>query len=117
VTTEKRVIDQKIDNLAEMRQQSRQGGGTQRIEQQHSRGKLTARERLTRLMDEGTFQEIDPFVTHRTTDFGLANRKFLGDAVVTGYGRVDGRQVFAYAQDFTVLAVPYRRLWVKRSAR
>ena len=102
MTTEKRIIDQKIDNLQELRRQARQGGGEQRIEQQHSRGKLTARERLTRLMDEGTFQEIDSFVTHRTTDFGLADRKVMGDAVVTGYGLVDGRQVFAYAQDFTV---------------
>ncbi len=102
MTTEKRIIDQKIENLQEMRGSSRQGGGQQRIEQQHNRGKLTARERLARLMDEGTFQEIDSFVTHRTTDFGLADRKFLGDAVVTGYGRVNGRQVFAYAQDFTV---------------
>ncbi|MFQ6029591.1 MAG: carboxyl transferase domain-containing protein, partial [Dehalococcoidia bacterium] len=85
-----------------MREQAQKGGGQQRIDQQHSRGKFTARERLTRLMDEGTFQEIDSFVTHRTTDFGLADRKFLGDAVVTGHGQVEGRQVFAYAQDFTV---------------
>ncbi|MEE2686639.1 MAG: acyl-CoA carboxylase subunit beta, partial [Chloroflexota bacterium] len=74
-----------------------------RIDQQHSRGKLTPRERIDLLMDDGTFQEIDAFVTHRSTDFGLEDRKFLGDAVVTGYGMVDGRQIFAYAQDFTVL--------------
>ncbi|HLF04665.1 MAG TPA: carboxyl transferase domain-containing protein, partial [Dehalococcoidia bacterium] len=86
-----------------MRQQSRQGGGATRVEQQHRRGKLTARERLDRLMDPGTFQELDAFVTHRSSDFGLADRKFLGDAVVTGWGRIEGRQVFAYAQDFTVL--------------
>lgn len=85
-----------------MRQQAFKGGGQQRIDQQHSRGKLTARERLAKLMDEGTFQEIDPFVTHRSTDFGLADRKIPGDAVVTGYGRVDGRQTFTFAQDFTV---------------
>ena len=77
-------------------------GGQNRIDQQHQRGKLTARERLAVLMDEGTFQEIDRFVTHRTTDFGLADRTVLGDAVVTGYGNIDGRQVFAYSQDFTV---------------
>ena len=102
MATEKRIIDRKIETLHEMRQAARSGGGPQRIEQQRLRGKFTARERLARLMDEGTFQEIDSFVTHRTTDFGLADRKVLGDAVVTGYGRVDGRQVFAYAQDFTV---------------
>jgi acetyl-CoA carboxylase carboxyltransferase component len=102
VTAEKRQIDQKLETLRQMRQQAYKGGGQQRIDQQHSRGKLTARERLAKLMDEGTFQEIDPFVTHRSTDFGLADRKFPGDAVVTGYGRVDGRQVFAFAQDFTV---------------
>jgi len=102
VTTEKRLIDQKIEALQDMRRQAQKGGGQQRIDQQHSRGKLTARERLAKLMDQGTFQEMDSFVTHRATDFGLADRKFLGDAVVTGYGQVDGRQVFAYAQDFTV---------------
>jgi propionyl-CoA carboxylase beta chain len=102
VTAEKRQIDQKLETLQQMRQQAYKGGGQQRIDQQHSRGKLTARERLAKLMDEGTFQEIDPFVTHRSTDFGLADRKFPGDAVITGYGRVDGRQTFAFAQDFTV---------------
>ena len=102
MTAEKRVIDQKLDLLEEMRQQALKGGGQQRIDQQHDRGKLTARERLNLLMDEHTFEEIDPFVTHRAVDFGLADRKILGDAVVTGYGNVDGRQIFAYAQDFTV---------------
>ena len=102
MTAEQRSIDQKIEALAAMRQQSHQSGGQQRIDQQHRRGKLTALERLNKLMDEGTFHEIDPFVTHRTTDFGLAGRTFLGDAVVTGYGKVDGRQIFAFSQDFTV---------------
>lgn len=102
MSAEKRLIDGKLETLRELRQQAHRGGGQQRIDQQHGRGKLTARERLTRLMDEGSFQEIDSFVTHRTTDFGLADRKVLGDAVVTGYGNVDGRQVFAFAQDFTV---------------
>ena len=99
---EKRQIDEKIEALAALREQSLLGGGQQRVDQQHQRGKLTARERLAKLMDEGTFQEIDSFVTHRATEFGLGNRTFLGDAVVTGYGSVDGRRVFAYAQDFTV---------------
>ena len=102
MTADKRIIDQKLDSLEEMRQEARKGGGQQRIDQQHGRGKLTARERLALLMDEGTFEEFDSFVTHRTTDFGLADQKILGDAVVTGYGHVEGRQVFAYSQDFTV---------------
>ena len=102
MTAEKRIIDQKLDSLEELRQQAHKGGGQHRIDQQHGRGKLTARERLALLMDEGTFEEMDSFVTHRSTDFGLADQKVLGDAVVTGYGRVEGRQVFAYSQDFTV---------------
>ena len=102
MTADKRVIDQKLDSLQQMRQQAVKGGGQERIDQQHSRGKLTARERLDLLMDEGTFEEIDSFVVHRNIDFGLADRKFLGDAVVTGQGRVEGRQVFAFSQDFTV---------------
>ena len=103
MTAGKRQIDEKIDALDAMRQESQKGGGQDRIDQQHSRGKLTARERLALLMDEGTFEELDPFVTHRATDFGLTDRKILGDAVVTGYGQVEGRQVFAFAQDFTVM--------------
>lgn len=102
MTAEKRAIDQKLESLEELRLQSQKGGGQQRIDQQHDRGKLTARERLALLMDEATFEEIDSFVTHRATDFGLAERTFLGDAVVTGHGKVEGRQVFAFAQDFTV---------------
>ena len=77
-----------------MRAEARKGGGEARIEQQHNRGKLTARERLALLMDDGAYEELDTFVTHRATDFGLADRKFLGDAVVTGYGKINGRQVF-----------------------
>ena len=103
MTSENRLIDEKIQVLNQMKVDSKQGGGQQRIDQQHSRGKLTPRERMDLLMDEGTFQELDAFVTLRSTDFGLEDRKFLGDAVVTGYGMVDGRQIFAYAQDFTVL--------------
>lgn len=102
MTAEKRAIDQKLESLEALRLQSQKGGGQQRIDQQHDRGKLTARERLALLMDDGTFEEIDSFVTHRITDFGLADRTFLGDAVVTGHGKVDGRQVFAFSQDFTV---------------
>lgn len=93
----------KLQKLDEMRDQGRLGGGEKRIASQHERGKLTARERINLLMDEGTFQELDPFVTHRSTDFGLGDQITLGDSVVTGYGQVNSRQVFVYAQDFTVI--------------
>ena len=101
-TTNDQLPDEKLGDLLRLGEEARLGGGQRRIDQQHQRGKLTARERLAVLMDEGAFQEIDRFVTHRTTDFGLADRTVLGDAVVTGYGNIDGRQVFAYSQDFTV---------------
>ena len=99
------VIRRKVDSrtqLRSMREQSLLGGGQRRIDAQHSRGKLTARERINLLLDDGTFQELDTFVVHRATDFGLEGQHFLGDAVVTGYGQVDERLVFVYAQDFTV---------------
>ena len=96
-------IEQKLAQLNELKQKARQGGGAKRIEAQRSKGKLTARERLDLLSDEGSFEEIDPFVTHRCTDFGMAEQKFPGDSVITGYGKVAGRLVFAFSQDFTVL--------------
>ena len=99
----RRITDMKRDELSRKREQARQGGGQARIEAQHKKGKLTARERIASLLDEGTFEELDPFVLHRSTDFGLADQKFLGDAVVTGYGHVNGRLTFLYSQDFTVL--------------
>ncbi len=98
-----RKDDEKLPQLEELRQRSRLGGGQQRINQQHAKGKLTARERMELLFDEGRYQELDPFVLHRTSDFGLDKRRIPGDAVVTGYGMVDGRPVYAFAQDFTVL--------------
>ena len=78
------------------------GGGEARIERQHQKGKLTARERLHFLMDEGSFEEIGILVTHRTTDFGMDKQVFYGDGVVTGYGTINGRLVYVFAQDFTV---------------
>lgn len=96
-------IEQKIDNLARLRKQAKLGGGAKRIETQHTKGKLTARERIGFLLDPDSFEEIDPFITHCATDFGLAEQKYLGDAVVTGYGKIDGRLAFIYAQDFTVI--------------
>lgn len=86
-----------------MREEASLGGGERRIESQRKRGKLTARERIALLLDEGSFQELDTFVTHRSTDFGLADQIYLGDAVVSGYGKVDGRFIYVYSQDFTVL--------------
>ncbi len=92
----------RLERLAQLREESLQGGGERRREQQHARGKLTARERLELLLDESSFTELDAFVTHRATDFGLADERYLGDGVVTGFGRIDGRTVFVYSQDFTV---------------
>ena len=92
----------KLEHLRELRDNAKLGGGEQRIEQQHKRGKLTARERLELLLDEGSFRELDALVTHRATDFGLETEHYLGDGVVTGHGLIDGRPVFVYSQDFTV---------------
>ncbi len=93
---------EKLERLQAMRAEAGQGGGVKRLEQQHARGKLSARERLDLLLDEGSFREIDAFVTHRASDFGLDGERYLGDGVVTGFGRIDGRLVFVYSQDFTV---------------
>lgn len=80
-----------------------EGGGAERIAAQHKKGKLTARERVDLLLDEGSFQELGQLVTHRSTNFGLDKQKFLGDGVVTGYGTIEGRLVYVFSQDFTVL--------------
>jgi propionyl-CoA carboxylase beta chain len=92
----------KLARLVEMRKSATEGGGAKRVEQQHARGKLTARERLDLLLDERSFNELDALVTHRATDFGLSDERYLGDGVVTGHGLIDGRLVFVYSQDFTV---------------
>src|SRR5436305_9329882 len=95
-------FQEKLDYLSSLKEQGRLGGGQARIESQHKRGKLTARERIALLLDEGTFEELDALVTHRTSYFGLGEQKYLGDSVVTGYGKVDGRLIYVFAQDFTV---------------
>lgn len=92
----------KIQKLIDLRESARKGGGDKRIEVQHSKGKHTARERIQILLDEGSFEEYDMFVTHRSHDFGLEEQQFLSDGVITGHGTIDGRVVFVYAQDFTV---------------
>src|SRR5213592_1735840 len=93
---------EKLELLQQKRSESELGGGTDRIATQHQKGKMTARERLDVLLDPGSFVELDRFVTHRATDFGLADQKVLGDGVVTGWGRVEGRLVYVFSQDFTV---------------
>ncbi|HEU0244080.1 MAG TPA: carboxyl transferase domain-containing protein, partial [Candidatus Limnocylindrales bacterium] len=93
---------ERIARLEQLRAEALQGGGPVRVERQHAWGKLTARERLDLLLDPGSLVELDAFVTHRATEFGLDNQHFLGDGVVTGHGTVDGRLVFVFSQDFTV---------------
>jgi acetyl-CoA carboxylase carboxyltransferase component len=92
----------KIKEMIDLRVKAKQGGGEKRVESQHKKGKLTARERIELLLDEGSFEEFDMFVTHRSHDFGLEKESYLGDGVVTGYGTIDGRLVYLYSQDFTV---------------
>ena len=97
------AMKDKLAKLSALEKKAKAGGGEKRIRQQHDKGKLTARERIDLLLDKGSFEELDPFVTHRTTEFGLADKQYPGDAVITGFGKIDGRTVFVYAQDFTVL--------------
>jgi acetyl-CoA carboxylase carboxyltransferase component len=96
-------VPKPIARLRELRAKARTGGGPERVERHHLAGKLTARERLDLLLDENSFHEIGMFVTHRAKDFGMSERSYLGDGVITGYGTINGRLVFAYSQDFTVL--------------
>ena len=95
-------LEEKIAELKKRDQLAEEGGGAQRRERQHKEGKMSARERIGFLLDEGTFEETDKLVTHRCTDFGMADQKYYGDGFITGYGRVEGRLVFVFAQDFTV---------------
>ncbi|MDR1583022.1 MAG: methylmalonyl-CoA carboxyltransferase, partial [Prevotellaceae bacterium] len=96
------IQSEKVKELIKLREQARIGGGQKRIDSQHQKGKYTARERIAMLLDEGSFEELDMFVTHRCTNFGMEKTVFLGDGIVTGYGTVNGRLVYVYAQDFTV---------------
>ena len=93
---------EKIKELIEKREKAKEGGGLNRIDSQHKKGKLTARERIDILLDEGSFEEYDMFVTHRCSDFGLDKQQYLSDGVVTGHGTIDGRIVYVFSQDFTV---------------
>ncbi len=95
-------MNEKIEHLRQLREQSQQGGGAERIARQRKAGKMTARERIEMLLDKGTFHEIDAFVVHRERNFGMDKQKFLGDSVITGWGTIDGRLVYVFSQDFTV---------------
>jgi len=96
------TMRERLEELRELRREAELGGGEERLERQHEKGKLSARERLELLLDEGSFVEFDRFVTHRSTEFGLEEQKILGDGVVTGYGTIHGRLVYVFSQDFTV---------------
>jgi methylmalonyl-CoA decarboxylase subunit alpha len=104
----------KIKQLIDLRAEAKLGGGEKRIESQHKKGKMTARERIEILLDEGSFEEYDMFVTHRCTNFGLEKNKVLGDGVVTGSGTIDGRVVYVYAQDFTVFGGSLSETFAKK---
>jgi acetyl-CoA carboxylase carboxyltransferase component len=97
------AIEEKLLELTQMRDKARLGGGEKRIESQHRKGKFTARERIEMLLDDGSFEEFDMFVSHRCIDFGLKGQDYLSDGVVTGYGTIDGRLVYVFSQDFTDL--------------
>ncbi len=96
------MTNEKFEELKRMREESKLGGGEERIKREHDRGRLSARERIDRLLDPGSFVEVDEFVVHRETAFGMDKQKILGDGVVTGYGTIGGRKVFIFSQDFTV---------------
>src|ERR671926_600264 len=95
-------LEQKLAELKNRDHLAEAGGGADRREKQHKEGKMSARERIEFLLDEGTFEETDKLVTHRCNDFGMAEQKIYGDGFVTGYGRIEGRLVYVFAQDFTV---------------
>ena len=105
------------ERLLNLREESLQGGGADRVAQQRKKGKLTARERLEILLDQGTFVELDKFVTHHSTGFGLEDKKILGDGVVTGYGRLTGGSSTSLHRTLPFLEDPSRRRMLERSAR
>ena len=106
-----------FEKLESLRKEANQGGGEKRIKSQHDKGKLTARERLELLFDNGIFEEIGQLVTHQSTLFGLDKKRFLGDGVITGFGKVDGRLIYAYAQDFTILGGSLAEAHAKKICR
>ncbi|MCC3358733.1 acyl-CoA carboxylase subunit beta [Bacillus sp. REN16] len=109
-------IYEKIDELYDRRREVELGGGDEKIDKQHEKGKLTARERIDLLLDKGTFVELNPFIEHRSIDFGLADKKGPGDGVVTGYGKINGRPVYLFSQDFTVFGGALGEMHAKKIA-
>lgn len=107
-------MQEQIEKLNELNQLAELGGGIERLEKQHKAGKLSARERIDKLMDSGTFVELDKYVVHRETNFDMEKNKYLGDGVVTGYGQINGRTVFVFAQDFTVLGGSLAEMYAKK---
>jgi acetyl-CoA carboxylase carboxyltransferase component len=108
------AIEDRIKQLIDKRELAKLGGGQKRIDSQHKKGKLTARERIDLLLDEGSFEEFDMFVSHRCTDFGIESEKYLSDGVVTGYGTIDGRLVYVFSQDFTVFGGSLSEMFAKK---
>jgi propionyl-CoA carboxylase beta chain len=109
--------DPRLQQLRKIREEARQGGGYEKIAIQHAKGKLTARERLEILLDKYTFNELEPFITQQPDDMGITTEKYLGDGVVTGYGQIDGRTVYVYAQDFTVYGGTLSEMQSKKICR
>lgn len=107
-------IQEKLQELSDLRQKAMLGGGEKRIKAQHRKGKLTARERIDLLLDEGSFEEFDMFVSHRCIDFGLDAQSYLSDGVVTGYGTIDGRLVYVFSQDFTVFGGSLSEMYAQK---
>ncbi|MGI6342924.1 MAG: acyl-CoA carboxylase subunit beta [Bacteroidales bacterium] len=108
------AIEDKMKELIAKREKAMLGGGEKRIERQHAKGKFTARERIDMLLDEGSFEEFDMFVTHRCRDFGIEDEKYLTDGVITGYGTIDGRLVYVFSQDFTVFGGSLSEMYAKK---
>src|SRR5690606_18983057 len=106
----------KINELYDRKEAIQLGGGDARIEKQHEKGKMTARERIEMLLDDGSFVEINPFITHRTVDFGMDKLEGPGDGVVTGLGKINGRNVYLFAQDFTVFGGALGEMHAKKIA-
>jgi methylmalonyl-CoA decarboxylase subunit alpha len=108
------AMQDKIKELRMLRDQAKKGGGEKRIDAQHKKGKFTARERIDLLLDEGSFEEFDMFVSHRSIDFGLDKEAYLSDGVVTGYGTIDGRLVYVFSQDFTVFGGSLSEMYAQK---
>src|SRR6202035_3462542 len=107
-------LEQKVAELKKRNQLAEDGGGAARRERQHQEGKMSARERIEFLLDDGTFEETDKLVTHRCNDFGMAEQKIYGDGFITGYGRIEARLVYVFAQDFTVFGGARAELSTRR---